>query len=175
MYKLEKYLQEAFGIIILLLPLAKSEKATLPVYMRNYNLMTFKIHAKKIITVNLDEDIDLTIEQLEKQAGLIKKLLDTPAVFVFENIEAYKRKRLVQKNVAFIVPGRQVYIPFLFIELKESKTQREKKKEKFEPAAQYYLINYFLKYKVCFGVVLICNLILSSSDNYPGCTNVKKT
>ena len=144
MYKLEKYLQEAFGIIIRLLPLAKSEEARLPVYMRNYNLMTCKIHAKKIITVNLDEDIDLTIEQLEKQAGLIKKSLDTPAVFVFENIEAYKRKRLIQKNVAFIAPGRQVYIPFLFIDLKEFKTQQEKKKEKFEPAAQCILIYYLL-------------------------------
>ena len=144
MYKLEKYLQEAFGIKTRLLPLAKSEEARLPVYMRNYKLMTCKIHDKNILTVNLDEDIDLSIKQLEKQADLIKRLLDTYTVFVFENIEAYKRKRLVQKNVAFIVPGRQVYIPFLFIDFKEAKTQNVKKKKNIEPAAQCILIYYLL-------------------------------
>jgi len=144
MYRLEKYLQETFGLKIRLLPLTKNEGAKLPVYMRNYDLMTCKIHDKKVLIVNVDDDADLTIEQLKKQADLVIRLLDIPAVFVFEYIEAYKRKRLVQKNVAFIVPGKQIYIPFLFIEFREANNQGVKKKEKLDPATQCVLFYYLL-------------------------------
>ena len=142
MYKIERYLLDTFGIKIRLIPIGKKEKVKLPVYMRNYELKKCVINKVKMITLKTGNYKEFTIERLKKQADLIEEKLLRPIVFIFENLEAYKRKRLVEKRVAFIIPGKQIYIPFLLMEFKEVKNQPNKEKEGFSPAAQCLLLYY---------------------------------
>jgi hypothetical protein len=44
--------------------------------------------------------------------------------FVFLNLEAFARQRLVQYRVPFVVPGRQVYLPQTLIDLREGASAR---------------------------------------------------
>ncbi len=144
MDKLKKYLYDVFGMETQTLPIKSGDKNRLPVYMRKYDLGTIVINNNKIITVKAEDYTEFTTEKFRKQADLIKKIFDLPVVFILENLEAYKRKRLIEKKVAFVVPGKQIYIPELLIELREVKELHLKKKKGFSPAVQCLLLYYLL-------------------------------
>ena len=148
MYKVEKYLEDAFGIKSRLVYPGKEDLAKLPVYLRNNNIKTLTINNQKIIIIKINYNAEYKIEKLKKQADIIKNTLGLPVAFIFEKIEAYNRKRLIQKNVAFIIPGKQIYLPFLFTHLGEIKSEQPKQREKLNPAAQCLLFYYLLGNKV---------------------------
>lgn len=147
MDKLQTYFKEALGIEVKLIPLPKDEQNKLPLYLRN-KLKTCEILGRDLIFAIQTNEANFTPEQYQKQSDIIENTLEKNVVFVFENMELYNRKRLIQKKVAFIVPGRQMYIPFLLIELREFNKTQTKKTEKLFPAAQCLLFYYLLGNKV---------------------------
>ncbi|MHB8853272.1 MAG: hypothetical protein ACYC6P_07950 [Ignavibacteriaceae bacterium] len=144
MDNLQKYINEALGIELIFSALPKNELNKLPLYLRNNNLKAGEILKRQIIFNTISTETTFTIDQYRKQADIIENTLGKHVVFIFENIEAYNRKRLIQKKVAFILPGKQMYLPFMFIDLKELKQARVKKVEKLFPAAQCLLFYYLL-------------------------------
>jgi hypothetical protein len=144
MDKLQKYINEALGIELRFLTIPKNELNKLPLYLRNNNLKAGEILKRQIIFNTISAETSFTIDQYRKQADIIENTLGKHVVFVFENIEAYNRKRLIQKKVAFILPGKQMYLPFMFIDLKELKQAHVKRVEKLFPAAQCLLFYYLL-------------------------------
>ena len=140
MDKLQKYIKEITGIELSLKPVSKKELDKLPLYMRS-NLKVGEISGKEII---FDFNSELTPDQCKKQFEIIEKNTSKHVVFVFNNLEAYNRKRLMQRQIGFIVPGRQMYIPKLFIDIKDYGSTERKKVEKLFPAAQCLLFYYIL-------------------------------
>jgi AraC-like DNA-binding protein len=57
--------------------------------------------------------------QVEKHAQIAQAALGANVAFVFPSLPAFDRKRLVQRHVPFIVPGRQTYLPMVMIDLRE--------------------------------------------------------
>lgn len=114
----------------------------LPIYLSK----AFKFHAveiadKKIVLAELLSLKNFTPDQLKKQQYQLEDFSQLPVVFLIEHIEAYQRKRLVEKKIPFIVPGKQLYIPNLFIDLNEAKRGRPAShREKLSPAAQCLLL-----------------------------------
>lgn len=141
---LQKYIKEITGIELRLKPLPKKEIDKLPLYLRS-NLKVGEILGREIIFTAKQ---NLTPDQYKKQADIIKKNTLKPVVFVFDNIESYNRKRLIQKKVGFIVPGRQMYLPQLLIDIKDYAAAEIKKSEKLFPAAQCLLFYHLLGNKI---------------------------
>jgi len=65
------------------------------------------------------KDTNPTPGQIEKHHELASSRLTKPVVFVFDNLAAYARKRLIQKRINFVVPGRQAYIASMLVDLRE--------------------------------------------------------
>ena len=65
---------------------------------------------------------------------------------MIKELTAYNRKRLIEKGINFIVPGKQLYLPEFLIDLRESftKTRTKSKNEKLLPSAQFILIYHIL-------------------------------
>lgn len=144
MDNLQKYIHEALGIELRFFTLPKNEINKLPLYLRNNHLKAGELLKRQIIFNAISAETTYTVDQYRKQADILENTLGKHVVFVFENIEAYNRKRLIQKKVAFILPGKQMYLPFMFIDLKELKQAHAKKVEKLFPAAQCLLFYYLL-------------------------------
>lgn len=66
-------------------------------------------------------------------------------VYVRDRVTAYNRKRLIEHHVPFIVPGNQLYLPMLAIDLREHFRQQRKTTHNFSPATQalvlYWIYN----------------------------------
>ena len=76
---------------------------------------------------------------------MVEKAFNRPVVFVLPVLESYNRKRLIQKQVAFIIPGKQLFIPQLLIDLRDFRQPEQRHGEKFLPAAQCLLLFHLLK------------------------------
>jgi len=147
MEKTLEYLQETLGIQTLAKPLAKSYLDKLPLYIHEmYKLYQTDLFNTEFILAELKCDDEMSIQQIGKQSQQIKTLLHQNVVVVLNTIQAYSRKRLIEKGISFIVPGRQMYMPDLLMDLRESFIHPKTKhtSETLLPSAQFLLIYHII-------------------------------
>lgn len=53
------------------------------------------------------------VETLKKHLERVKKVADRPVVLVLEQITARQKEYLLREKIAFIVDGKQIYLPFM--------------------------------------------------------------
>ena len=76
----------------------------------------------------LDRQILLAIDKRPERQGManvrgqmdkLRQLAGIPVVYVSGTLASYERKRLIEQKVPFLVPGNQLYLPDLGIDLRE--------------------------------------------------------
>lgn len=147
MKKTLRYIEETMGIQPTATPLAKSYLDRLPIYIHEtFKLWSINLFNTGIILAELKNEDKLSIQQTEKQVQQIKNLLNLKVVVVLENVQAYNRKRLIEKGINFIVPGKQLYMPDMLIDLRESfvHPKTKQKNETLLPSAQFILIYHII-------------------------------
>lgn len=84
---------------------------------------------------------------LAKRVGEISNTTGMPVVLVLENMDAVRRRMLIANRTSFIVPGKQIYLPFMGTLLMERGMANETPAEKqaFSPAAQILLLTHLQK------------------------------
>jgi len=120
MKALVDYLQETFGQDSVLLN-GKEDSRRLPLYLRGqYDLYSGSLNGVKVIWAWLRDADSATPGQLKKQSLAIQNIVGYfPVVFVFDKLDAWQRKRLIEKKVGFAEPFRQIYIPELYTHISD--------------------------------------------------------
>ena len=150
MRKTLTYIEETLGIQPTVTQIAKSYLDRLPIYIHEtFRLYRTDIFNTEIILAELKNGDELSIQQTEKQVQQIKNLLHQKVVIVLENVQAFNRKRLIEKGINFIVPGKQLYMPDLLIDLRENfvHPKTRQKNETLLPSAQFLLIYHIIHRK----------------------------
>jgi DNA-binding MarR family transcriptional regulator len=81
------------------------------------------------------------LRDVRKQLTQAGKLLGLPIIFCTEALASYERRNLIEQKMPFIVPGNQMYLPELGIDLREYFLNASKKQKlKLSPATQAMLI-----------------------------------
>lgn len=138
------YVKDVIGIDIAIKPINKYA-FRLPVYITEiYKLYSAKIDGKDTILIQQNGIDKIAISQFQKQIAQLQKLVDKPVIVLFNKLEAYNRKRLIQKKIAFIVPYKQMYIPWLYIDFRDYGITNKTKVETLNPIAQQLLLLYIL-------------------------------
>jgi hypothetical protein len=75
----------------------------------------------------------------------VKALAGQPAVYITDALASYDRRRLIEHKVPFIVPGNQLYLPDLGLDLREYFRRRAPATEVLSPSAQAMLITALLR------------------------------
>lgn len=155
MKKLEQYMNEVLGAEMFTEPIPKSELGKLPMYIGE----TFRLYRSTlfnhefILAQNKAED-DFSILQIEKQFNLLDNAFGKKVVLLADKQTAYNRKRLIEKGINFIVPGKQLFLPDLLIDLRErfQNPKSKRKEEKLLPSAQFILLYHILHSKIGFKI-----------------------
>lgn len=82
---------------------------------------------------------------VRKHMDLIQKKWDAAVVYVRPQVTAYNRKRLIEQRVPFIVPGNQMYLPMLGLDLREHFKRLRTERLTFSPATQTLVIHSLLR------------------------------
>ena len=83
---------------------------------------------------------------IAKHVALVRPAVDAAVVFVAPWLSAYGRSRLIRLGVPFVVPGKQLYIPELAMDLRERfRTEEPRRAATLSPAAQAVLFHRLLR------------------------------
>jgi DNA-binding MarR family transcriptional regulator len=88
---------------------------------------------------------DTTPAHLKKHLELLKQHTGLDSILVLRTIDPFLRKRLISYKVSFIVPGTQMYLPLLMIDLREYFSKSGKKSNKLSPPAQLIVLYHLNK------------------------------
>lgn len=138
------YLHETLGIR----PTARPWPGTarLPYHLQD----DFELHELKaadraiLLALNRRKNAP-ALSVLRARLEKLKAATDLPVAYVTGALASYERKRLIEHKIPFIVPGNQLYLPDLGIDLREYFRQaRKEPTESLSPATQAMMLRALL-------------------------------
>ena len=91
-------------------------------------------------------DNTATPSDIAKHVTLVRPTVDAIVVFVAPWLSAHNRSRLIERRIPFVVPGKQLYIPDLAMDLRERfRTPKPRRAAGLSPAAQAVLFHRLLR------------------------------
>ncbi len=87
------------------------------------------------------------LASVKKQIIKIQKLEPLPVVIILKNISRSRLQYMLSAHIPFIVPEKQIYLPFLGIALQNKFSAESVKREKLQPSAQVLFFYYLYQKK----------------------------
>ena len=119
---------------------------SLPSFLsRMYSLLEGHVAGRRCIFL-ATADNTATPSDIAKHVALVRPAVDAIVVFVAPWLSAHNRSRLIGQGVPFVVPGKQLYIPDLAMDLRERfRTPKQRRATGLSPAAQAVLFHRLLR------------------------------
>jgi hypothetical protein len=116
-------------------------RAKLPLFLRE----GFDFHKATILGTDLLLAVSTTAAEqspatVQKQLARVREVWDHDVVYVRGAITRQNRQRLISKRVPFVVPGNQMYLPMLGIDLREHFRTIGETKSVVSPVTQALLL-----------------------------------
>jgi len=139
------YLHDALGIVAKLRPWAGTGK--LPYFLQDaFELRELQLRDRQILLAIDRQATQPALANVRSQLDKLSALVGHPVVYVTGALASYERKRLIEQKVSFIVPGNQLYLPDLGIDLREYFRHRPQVPDTaLSPATQAMLITALLR------------------------------
>lgn len=136
---LKKYLDEALNAKTQIL--AWKEKNELPFFLiDSYDFFEILLFDKKCLAMIAKNESELTPAKVRKDWELVKNRWPGLCFYVQKTISSHNRLRLIKQNVPFVVPGNQLYLLELGVNLQEHFEKQFVPKKHFSPATQVVII-----------------------------------
>lgn len=97
-----------------------------------------------LLAIDLGEK-HLPLREVKNKLDKVRDLFDLPILYVTGALASYERRQLIESKLPFLVPGNQLYLPDLGIDLREYFRRRPPSRAALSPAAQAVLLTLLLK------------------------------
>jgi DNA-binding MarR family transcriptional regulator len=141
-----EYIKEILGVEVerSLFP----QVGKLPYFLTNdYRFETVRIDGTQCLFLQPVGEL-ATINMIKKHLKRLREVCDCPPVFELETITQQRRKSFIAARIAFAVPGKHIYLPFIGVQLQDrcdSKTAITPVLKKLQPSAQMLLFAFILR------------------------------
>jgi hypothetical protein len=143
--KLRKYIKDTLDITLVIQPW--NDCTNLPFFLRDQSAF----YQTEIMTIPCI--LMMTNDKQETTPAVIRKKIDilrqrtskAEIIYIRKQLNSFNRKRLVEQKVCFIIPGNQMYLPFLGIDFREHFKKMQFRAETLSPSAQVVLLHSLLK------------------------------
>lgn len=135
------YIGSTLGLTVTCMPWAHINN--MPYFItERYDIQKVSIGPAQALMLKLKTDLP-PVNTLQKHIARIQKGERLPVLIELETISKYRRDALIKARIPFVVPGKQLYLPFLGAVLNERCDPEAESAEKLLPSAQvlffYYL------------------------------------
>lgn len=111
--------------------------AKLPFFLRNiYTFFKVFIFETPCLVMVAKDETGQTPVTIRKHLLLVKKKWTHEVIYVQRKVTAYNRKRMIEHKLPFVIPGNQMYLPFLGIELREYFKKIRNTDRRWSPSTQ---------------------------------------
>jgi hypothetical protein len=144
LHELERYLHDALGVSVKTTPWSGVGQLP-PVLRERYRFEKAELlglRALLVIDANPEEQSPATVR---KHLDMLQSKQPAELIYVRARVTAYNRKRLIEQKVPFIVPGNQMYLPMLAIDLREHFRRIREEAPTFSPSTQVVVLHAMLR------------------------------
>ena len=123
------------------------QAAELPYFVQDaYDIMTGDFHGHQITLACLKHAKPMPVEQIELGTQRIRQAFQTPLILAMPTLSPGERKQLIQRDIAFVVPGKQLFAPRLGMILSEQfgAPTLQRQAQHLSPSTQALLIWFLL-------------------------------
>ena len=139
-----RYLHETLGVDVH--PEPRDDDMLLPAFFRNlYTVFEVRLLSVPCLLMIDNEEQEQSPATVRKHMNLLKTKWDGEVIYVRGRVTAYNRKRLVEHKLSFVVPGNQMYLPMLGIDLREHFRKLRTETFRFNPSTQALVIHVLLR------------------------------
>jgi len=131
----ERYMKETLGIRVQ--PKKWKEAEKLPFFLRNlYAFFEVPILETSCLAMFAKDEMEQTPATIRKHILQVQKKWHHAVIYVQQKVTAYNRKRLIEHKMPFVIPGNQMYLPFLGIDLREHFKKIRNTEPRWSPSTQ---------------------------------------
>lgn len=142
--QIEDYLRNTLGIEAALSTWDGAK--SLPSYLaERYRFFRTSILGQPVLVLIDESASEESATTIRKYLSQISAKCEWPAIYVRNQVTAYNRMRLIEQRVPFLVPGNQMYLPQLGIDLREHFLRQKRRTAMFRPATQAVFIHALLR------------------------------
>lgn len=144
---LQEYISNVLGLDIQVELLGRDELQDLPLYIRDsYLIYRIILFDKSLLLLEPKGKGGIRIGLISANVDVVRKRMGYPVVVLMNMCNALQRRRLIERGINFIVPGLQLYLPELLMDLREAYPSQSKSGEgqPLRPSAQFLLIFHLL-------------------------------
>ncbi|MDA8693349.1 MarR family transcriptional regulator [Saprospiraceae bacterium] len=142
---IEKYLKQIIGHVPDLDLMSMDQIGGLSLHMRKgFQLYQLSLLEKKLILVHSQAEEPLSPTQAKKVLQVFSSKLQQQMVLVMEQLPTYLKGRYIAQQIPFMVPGHQLFIPQMFIDLNNFKSSQGEDRSYFRPATQCMILYHLL-------------------------------
>lgn len=137
--KLKRYLSETLGIT---LSFSRKAPPVAPFYLQGrYGFWVARLHeADCLLYTPRDTYESWSAGDVAKDREQLAELTNGMIVFVAERITQGRRRQLMSQKIPFIIPGSQLYLPDLQLDLREHFSKTRERPRHLSPSAQRILL-----------------------------------
>ena len=133
------YLSDTLGITVTLSKPANV--GSVPFFLRDsYDVFQVRLLNEDFIVLASKNDSELTPATIHKHIDIVSQQLKMKAIFVHSGVSSFSRKRLIESKVPFVIPGNQMYLPDLGIDLREYFIKKRSKTVILGPSTQAVIL-----------------------------------
>ena len=141
-----KYLKNTAGEESKLENVPNDKLDKLPFYLREtFRFQLLRFMNQDLLLAELQKNQIPPMRQLQIQLANIGKIFRLPIVILLKDISAVLRNKLVSSKINFIVPGKQLFLPDLMMDLIERYKTHNQTIKKLLPSAQVVLFYWILR------------------------------
>jgi len=144
---LQNYLEDLLGSPPLIHRLSSADYEQVPVYLQErYQFYSADFLGRKCFLAREISGPSPSPIKYKEHAEILRRRLGGDVILWLHDLPAYVRNRLVHKRVPFIVPGRQMFLPMLMIDLRERFAQsNQEPREGLSTVPQLVMLFYLVR------------------------------
>lgn len=141
--ELENYLSEIFDENIKIEEV--SDTNCFPRYLLNFfNFYQCMIQNKKFTLLFLCDN-KIIISRVKKHLVIIESITKNKSILVVNNVRRETRNKMIANGIPFIDLNKQIYLPFIYLLLDDTRAKRTAKVKEFTPSTQMIFITLMLQ------------------------------
>lgn len=142
-----------------------SESKLLPFFLQDsYVFYRLQFLGQNCLMMADTRDQEESPAVIRKHMDQVRAKWDGEVIYVRDRVTAYNRKRLIEHNLPFIVPGNQLYLPMLAIDLREHFRRQRKISDYFYPSTQALVLHWIYNNQNGPGSINNCQLLFSRNN-----------
>jgi len=115
---IQRYLHDSLGLTVEVRPWLDAAK--LPYFLQEaFETRELTLLGHSVLLANHRRARKGGLAEVRAQLDKLRAVAKLPVIYVTDALASYERKRLVEQQVPFLVPGNQLYLPDLGIDLRE--------------------------------------------------------